>query len=615
MERATTKLKQLNSLTLIRYYGGKSKMAYLLGDMLNYSDTDTYAELFGGGARVLLSKPRHDRELYFDVSICVYSLFKVVSDRDLTEQLIMKLCAMGADEDTFNECKVKFDFVEGNFCEDLISLINKRTKKLSSHTRDRINNGQLVDIHRLFNWSLNYCCMGKCFVEDGYFELTDEIFLESLLKKRVGSKVIEVMEREETLFRRKLEYPNFAEDAEGIRIEEELDRVDIICNDDYISVLVEEIKDLLNNLNSLLNESNWNEYYRNWVNEISLTDQRKLRTDEAKKEALFWRERYAEIHKISSEELDKGKFYYEAFINWRSQYADDNELEIDSVITYDVCARNGMISEEKFKQAKASVECVFINCDYDYSTYKKYRKDMFIWKKDFAESNNISIDEFDEFFRLHKVYKDKEMLLMYDKAREVFYGNKYGYWNYQFDKSLDDIDILDMATWAYIVYNQSMNSAGQAWSKDKFRTVEHFHRQIDNIYDVHERMKDVVCLYGDSIEYLRSHKDQPNICFFLDPPYLQSQEKVTDGKLKRLTEYNPGHLYKDGWSRAKHETLLRLIVDAKAKIVLCGYTDKYGLYDSYLNKGTGWQKLEYETVTTVSSTKDNYRTECIWCNY
>jgi len=596
-------------------------MAYLLGDMLDYSNTDTYAELFGGGARVLLSKPRHERELYFDVSICVYSLFKAVSDRELTEQLITRLCAMGAEEDIFIDCKRNFDLAEGNFYKELIDLINKKTKKLSNIIRDKINDGQLVDVHRLFNWALNYFCVEKCFVSDGYFELTDEIFLETLIKKRgVSKKVVENIEdviedvKEEAFYRRKLKYPDTVYN-EGIRIGDALDKIVFICNDINVLALVEDIKGLIDKLNLFLNESRWTDEYRSWLDEVSPDEQKALRTEEAKKEASFWLSRYAEINEIGEDKIKKGKEYYEKFIEWRNAYANNSGLEIDSVIAYDVCSRNGIVSEEKFRQTRASIEWVFINCDYDYNTYKKYRNDLMIWKKEFAESNNISIDEFEDFFRLHKIYKDKEMLLIYDKAREVFYGNRYGYWNYIYDKTLEDVDILDMATWAYVVYNQSMNSAGQAWSRDKFHTAEHFHRQLDSIYDVHERMKDVVCLYGDSIEYLKKHRDHSNICFFLDPPYLQSHEKITDGKLKKLTEYNPGHLYKDGWSRAKHETLLRLIVDAKAEIVLCGYTDKYGLYDSYLNKGTGWQKLEYETVTTVSGTKDNIRTECIWYNH
>lgn len=74
----------------IKYYGGKTYMVDIIKDNFppNY---DIYIEGFGGGASLLFSKKPSPIEIYNDLEENVYSLFKVLSDRNLMEDMKGKL--------------------------------------------------------------------------------------------------------------------------------------------------------------------------------------------------------------------------------------------------------------------------------------------------------------------------------------------------------------------------------------------------------------------------------------------------------------------------------------------------------------------------------------------
>lgn len=66
----------------IKYYGGKS---YMTNIIINYfpKEYDIYVEGFGGGASVLFQKDKTALEVYNDLGENVYSLFKVLSDKEM----------------------------------------------------------------------------------------------------------------------------------------------------------------------------------------------------------------------------------------------------------------------------------------------------------------------------------------------------------------------------------------------------------------------------------------------------------------------------------------------------------------------------------------------------
>lgn len=67
------------SLNLIKYHGGKAKLAdWIVSLMPSHS---VYVEPFGGGASVLLSKPSAKSEVYNDLDGEIVNLFRIVRER------------------------------------------------------------------------------------------------------------------------------------------------------------------------------------------------------------------------------------------------------------------------------------------------------------------------------------------------------------------------------------------------------------------------------------------------------------------------------------------------------------------------------------------------------
>lgn len=67
-------------LNLINYIGGKSYMLDKIIPLLDYSKK-CYIELFGGSGKVLLNKPEHKIELYNDINLDLYYLFKALIEK------------------------------------------------------------------------------------------------------------------------------------------------------------------------------------------------------------------------------------------------------------------------------------------------------------------------------------------------------------------------------------------------------------------------------------------------------------------------------------------------------------------------------------------------------
>lgn len=76
--------------SVIKYFGGKTNMTDIFKSNFP-TNFDIYVEGFGGGASLLFSKEQKGIEVYNDLDENVYSLFKVLSDKELFEQLKEKM--------------------------------------------------------------------------------------------------------------------------------------------------------------------------------------------------------------------------------------------------------------------------------------------------------------------------------------------------------------------------------------------------------------------------------------------------------------------------------------------------------------------------------------------
>ena len=74
---------------IVRWHGGKWKIAPWV--IAHFPKHACYTEVFGGGASVLLRKPRSRAELYNDLDVTIVSLFRVLRDRAAAEELVRLL--------------------------------------------------------------------------------------------------------------------------------------------------------------------------------------------------------------------------------------------------------------------------------------------------------------------------------------------------------------------------------------------------------------------------------------------------------------------------------------------------------------------------------------------
>ncbi len=91
----------------IKYFGGKGMMVNKIVENFPKEGTyNTYIEPFGGAFSVGLNKPTIEPiEIYNDLEKNVYSLYKVLSDSKMFNNLKYKLDLVGFNEDLRSECR------------------------------------------------------------------------------------------------------------------------------------------------------------------------------------------------------------------------------------------------------------------------------------------------------------------------------------------------------------------------------------------------------------------------------------------------------------------------------------------------------------------------------
>jgi len=177
-----------------------------------------------------------------------------------------------------------------------------------------------------------------------------------------------------------------------------------------------------------------------------------------------------------------------------------------------------------------------------------------------------------------------------------------------------DIDDIDLAAATYIVYSQSRDGMGKVWSAQQYKSTDDYHRELERLYDVAERLQGVQVQQVGALGFLLDCKNpnsenetpylnNPSVCFYLDPSYLDPSAE----------ERNLGSTYKFSSDYDAHELLLKTICEAKARILISNYD--VDLYNQYLTPERGWKKMEFETSTSVGGLKDNKRVEILWWNY
>lgn len=170
------------------------------------------------------------------------------------------------------------------------------------------------------------------------------------------------------------------------------------------------------------------------------------------------------------------------------------------------------------------------------------------------------------------------------------------------------LDDVEKAVQIYVLISQSFNNTRKTFSAKGYKDTNTYRRDIAfNIPKVYERLDGVRVLNMNGIDLLAKIKDNPNAFAFCDPPYR-----------KELRGVGADKAYKCEMPHHEQVRLLKVIRDAKCKIMLCGYKTQTGsdLYDAYLLPH-GWKcyKLTEIIKSCQTKSKKDVAEEYIWVNY
>lgn len=214
-------------------------------------------------------------------------------------------------------------------------------------------------------------------------------------------------------------------------------------------------------------------------------------------------------------------------------------------------------------------------------------------------------------------------------------------------KDIYGINDMELAFATYVVYTMSRDGMGKVFSESKFRSTEQYHKRAESLFACAERLEGIEVQQLDAFMFFRKEKemdngpgtegrmigdwlDNPSVMMYLDPSYISptSEQEALEGidwrgvnclsdaikeKYRGGREpANLGEIYARSFNYEEQENFLRLICNAKCKILISNYD--LLLYDKYLTLN-GWQRTEFLTSTSVGSRAGNDRTEVIWWNY
>ena len=194
----------------------------------------------------------------------------------------------------------------------------------------------------------------------------------------------------------------------------------------------------------------------------------------------------------------------------------------------------------------------------------------------------------------------------YNSAKAEFIGDEK-----DFQKGINNINkdnAVDKAILVLMLLKQSINGD---LTKLRFRGIKEGNEEADylgsfyGLDDVAERIRGVKVLNKDINKLLIEHHNNSDICWFLDPPY------DPEVRTKRLYSV-------DMDDESKQLEFLRTVRHIKGKAAICGY--KSDLYDSLLNKESGWSSFVIAEVTKSMQFKQageskDVVSEWVWVNY
>jgi len=201
-------------------------------------------------------------------------------------------------------------------------------------------------------------------------------------------------------------------------------------------------------------------------------------------------------------------------------------------------------------------------------------------------------------YSLFKVLSDKNLFTEFKNKCDLLYYNED--LRSEYKKLLKtELSIIDRATMFFYVNRTSHSGVGgfsitAIVRRNMSKSVSDFLSAIDRLPELHQRLSNLIVTNTDGTELIKKY-NQPNVLFYLDPPYEQSTR--TSAR------------YAVDMDRQQHIELLDCLNNSKAKILLSGYDCP--LYDKLIN----FEKIQFEVKTIDGNRKPKTKIETLWKNY
>ncbi|HAN10837.1 MAG TPA: hypothetical protein DCP90_09570 [Clostridiales bacterium] len=174
-------------------------------------------------------------------------------------------------------------------------------------------------------------------------------------------------------------------------------------------------------------------------------------------------------------------------------------------------------------------------------------------------------------------------------------------------KEFDTLSVTDKAAFVWYLALCSYNGMMKEFAGIRKGNEDViFENSLIKKVEIAENLEGIEVYNKSALDILKEYKDMEN-CFILnDSPYFG--ELRTGGKLYA----------NDMMTESEHRKMLEILVDSKAKVVVCGYDN--ALYNEILCGDKGWNKYILKTVpksskvSILGETKD-YVDEIIWTNF
>ena len=523
--------------------------------MIDFKDSEHYIELFGGGASILLNKPRHKKETYIDIDKGLTAMFKLLSKEDTSEELIHELYKTNFSREEFEKHQDlherdnvihKFNLIEHSF----------NIKNFEGEDKDDMD-----------------------YNDDEYEKYIKRLKAEvNRIKKSVYSRFRSIL-----LFLHENNTElDFALPAELNRNSRDVYRIKSLGNVSY-----EMIRKEYTDLNSAIEDA------RNGIKEFDEKYSTSILEEfNAIIESRILIEKcLINVTEMREDESDEVLFQIEYLNEWLKEYAEYRNEQLKSPESLES-------QYDKYTEWAKAIEV-----SYDFKMKPKLNE------------LNIQLTESDSgvFYRQMCVKKYEKN---FNRVINSWIKDRYDFWaDVRNDKRTD----IDMAVSAYVVYSQSVHGRGEQYAPNKYSCNDNYHSKILNLSDVAYRMQGVEVLELDKNEnsifylirllekYKGSKNNETGVFLYCDPPYLPSSESI----IKYRKMYDAGSCYTLPWGLENHVDFLQLIRKAPFKVLISGYNDIINLYDMYL-KSPSWRKREIPTLNNVSR---KMRTEVLWYNY